>query len=224
MLGAGVVMRAQSHDALGHGYSRPARSPHSSRSEVVAPHGMVAARLNATGRARYVEQTRTPVRQGYEERADAGARTADVDGARCGRRLARAAGAVRDDGAGRRPRPGHRLRTQRILGERDHPGAVGRRGPDARAVARLGGHVSPRRPHAARRGRVPEPAARRHLRGDCPGWARRALQGRHCAPHRRLQRGERRLLHHVRLPRTEVVSVFRTTGQGVFQGLGEALG
>ena len=30
-------------DALGHGYSRPARSPHGSRSEVIAPHGMVAA-------------------------------------------------------------------------------------------------------------------------------------------------------------------------------------
>jgi gamma-glutamyltranspeptidase/glutathione hydrolase len=29
--------------ALGHGYSRPARSPHGSRSEVIAPHGMVAA-------------------------------------------------------------------------------------------------------------------------------------------------------------------------------------
>ena len=43
MLGAGVAMRAQSQAALGHGYSRPARSPHSSRSEVVAPHGMVAA-------------------------------------------------------------------------------------------------------------------------------------------------------------------------------------
>ena len=27
---------------LSHGYSRPARSPHSSRSEVIAPHGMVA--------------------------------------------------------------------------------------------------------------------------------------------------------------------------------------
>ncbi len=29
--------------AQGHGYSRPARSPHGSRSEVIAPHGMVAA-------------------------------------------------------------------------------------------------------------------------------------------------------------------------------------
>ncbi|MBD93024.1 MAG: gamma-glutamyltransferase [Acidobacteria bacterium] len=29
--------------ALGHGYSRPARSPHGSRSEVIAPYGMVAA-------------------------------------------------------------------------------------------------------------------------------------------------------------------------------------
>ena len=43
ILGADVAMRAQPQDALGHGYSRPARSPHSSRSEVVAPHGMVAA-------------------------------------------------------------------------------------------------------------------------------------------------------------------------------------
>ena len=43
MLGAGAALRAQSQDALGHGYSRPARSPHGSRSEVVAPHGMVAA-------------------------------------------------------------------------------------------------------------------------------------------------------------------------------------
>ena len=34
---------AQSNDSLGHGYSRPARSPHGSRSEVIAPHGMVAA-------------------------------------------------------------------------------------------------------------------------------------------------------------------------------------
>ncbi len=44
ILGADVAMRAQSQEgALGHGYSRPARSPHSSRSEVIAPHGMVAA-------------------------------------------------------------------------------------------------------------------------------------------------------------------------------------
>ncbi|MCY4077952.1 MAG: gamma-glutamyltransferase, partial [Acidobacteria bacterium] len=43
MLDGGAAMRAQSQDALGHGYSRPARSPHGSRSEVVAPHGMVAA-------------------------------------------------------------------------------------------------------------------------------------------------------------------------------------
>ena len=43
MLGAGVAPSAQAQDALGHGYSRPARSPHGSRSEVVAPHGMVAA-------------------------------------------------------------------------------------------------------------------------------------------------------------------------------------
>ena len=33
----------QEREALGHGYARPARSPHSSRSEVIAPHGMVAA-------------------------------------------------------------------------------------------------------------------------------------------------------------------------------------
>ena len=33
----------QERAALGHGYARPARSPHSSRSEVIAPHGMVAA-------------------------------------------------------------------------------------------------------------------------------------------------------------------------------------
>lgn len=43
MLGAGAAPPAQAQDALGHGYSRPARSPHGSRSEVVAPHGMVAA-------------------------------------------------------------------------------------------------------------------------------------------------------------------------------------
>ena len=43
MVGSDVAMRAQAQDALGHGYSRPARSPHSSRSEVIAPHGMVAA-------------------------------------------------------------------------------------------------------------------------------------------------------------------------------------
>ena len=43
MLGAGAAPPAQTQDALGHGYSRPARSPHGSRSEVVAPHGMVAA-------------------------------------------------------------------------------------------------------------------------------------------------------------------------------------
>jgi gamma-glutamyltranspeptidase/glutathione hydrolase len=30
-------------EALGHGYARPARSPHGSRSEVIAPYGMVAA-------------------------------------------------------------------------------------------------------------------------------------------------------------------------------------
>ncbi len=33
----------QERAALGHGYARPARSPHSSRSEVIAPHGVVAA-------------------------------------------------------------------------------------------------------------------------------------------------------------------------------------
>ena len=32
----------QERALLGHGYARPARSPHSSRSEVIAPHGMVA--------------------------------------------------------------------------------------------------------------------------------------------------------------------------------------
>ncbi len=34
---------AQTEQAPGHGYSRPARSRHGSRSEVIAPHGMVAA-------------------------------------------------------------------------------------------------------------------------------------------------------------------------------------
>ena len=43
ILGADGAMRAQSQEPLGHGYSRPARSPHGSRSEVIAPHGMVAA-------------------------------------------------------------------------------------------------------------------------------------------------------------------------------------
>ena len=43
ILGADAVLRAQPQEALGHGYSRPARSPHGSRSEVIAPHGMVAA-------------------------------------------------------------------------------------------------------------------------------------------------------------------------------------
>ena len=42
MFAAGSVPQAQ-ETALGHGYSRPARSPHSSRSEVIAPNGMVAA-------------------------------------------------------------------------------------------------------------------------------------------------------------------------------------
>lgn len=42
MFVAGAVPQAQ-ETVLGHGYSRPARSPHSSRSEVIAPHGMVAA-------------------------------------------------------------------------------------------------------------------------------------------------------------------------------------
>ncbi len=46
---AGTLVMAQSRNqdgngqALGHGYSRPARSPHGSRSEVIAPYGMVAA-------------------------------------------------------------------------------------------------------------------------------------------------------------------------------------
>ena len=43
MIGTHATVYAQSDDALGHGYSRPARSPHGSRSEVIAPHGMVAA-------------------------------------------------------------------------------------------------------------------------------------------------------------------------------------
>ena len=40
---AGTVAVGQEREALGHGYARPARSPHSSRSEVIAPYGMVAA-------------------------------------------------------------------------------------------------------------------------------------------------------------------------------------
>ena len=42
---AGLAQAPQSaaEPAVSHGYSRPARSPHSSRSEVIAPHGMVAA-------------------------------------------------------------------------------------------------------------------------------------------------------------------------------------
>ena len=43
MMGTDAALHAQTDDALGHGYSRPARSPHGSRSEVIAPHGMVAA-------------------------------------------------------------------------------------------------------------------------------------------------------------------------------------
>ena len=43
MIGTDAALRAQTDEALGHGYSRPARSPHGSRSEVIAPHGMVAA-------------------------------------------------------------------------------------------------------------------------------------------------------------------------------------
>ena len=43
MIGTDATVYAQTDDALGHGYSRPARSPHGSRSEVIAPHGMVAA-------------------------------------------------------------------------------------------------------------------------------------------------------------------------------------
>ena len=42
VVGSDVMPRAQ-QPALGHGYGRPARSPHGSRSEVIAPHGMVAA-------------------------------------------------------------------------------------------------------------------------------------------------------------------------------------
>ncbi len=43
MIGTDATVHAQSDEPLGHGYSRPARSPHGSRSEVIAPHGMVAA-------------------------------------------------------------------------------------------------------------------------------------------------------------------------------------
>ena len=42
MTADGPAVRAQ-QQAQGHGYGRPARSPHGSRSEVIAPHGMVAA-------------------------------------------------------------------------------------------------------------------------------------------------------------------------------------
>ena len=41
--GLGLLSAQELREALGHGYSRPARSPHSSRSEVIAPTGMVAA-------------------------------------------------------------------------------------------------------------------------------------------------------------------------------------
>lgn len=47
LVGAGIIadpfVAQEAGDSLGHGYSRPARSPHSSRSEVIAPLGMVAA-------------------------------------------------------------------------------------------------------------------------------------------------------------------------------------
>ena len=42
-LAAGGPAGQAQQQAQGHGYSRPARSPHGSRSEVIAPHGMVAA-------------------------------------------------------------------------------------------------------------------------------------------------------------------------------------
>ena len=42
-LAAGGPAAQAQQQAQGHGYSRPARSPHGSRSEVIAPHGMVAA-------------------------------------------------------------------------------------------------------------------------------------------------------------------------------------
>ncbi len=43
-IGATTAGQQRSQEqALGQGYSRPARSPHGSRSEVIAPHGMVAA-------------------------------------------------------------------------------------------------------------------------------------------------------------------------------------
>ena len=254
MLGGDAAMRAQSQDALGHGYSRPARSPHSSRSEVIAPHGMVAAsqplaaqvgidilkggrerdrrrgggqRRSRAGRAAHERGRRRSVRHplGRRDRAaprperhrpravpdqprdagqaglyaDAGQGAADVDGPGRGRRLARAAGAVRDAGARRRAGAGHRLRARRLSGERDHPAAVGRLGPRPGAVARLGGHLPARRAAAARRRGLQEPEPRRHVRGDRARRPRRVLQGRHRPPHRRLQRGERRLLHDGRL-------------------------
>ena len=40
--GAGQLPRPATEPAISQGYGRPARSPHSSRSEVIAPHGMVA--------------------------------------------------------------------------------------------------------------------------------------------------------------------------------------
>ena len=86
-------------------------------------------------------------------RAHAGQRAADVDGARRGRRLARAAGALRDDGAGRRPRAGHRLRARRLPRERDHPGTVDRRGARTGRVARLRGHLPAGRPPRRASGR-----------------------------------------------------------------------
>ena len=44
LLGPSVLLSGQESEPIqGHGYSRPARSSHGSRSEVIAPHGMVAA-------------------------------------------------------------------------------------------------------------------------------------------------------------------------------------
>ncbi len=44
LLGPSVPLSSQEPEPIqGHGYSRPARSSHGSRSEVIAPHGMVAA-------------------------------------------------------------------------------------------------------------------------------------------------------------------------------------
>ena len=88
------------------------------------------------------------------------------------------------------------IRPRRLRGERNHLEPVEGRRTAARARSRRCGHLSPRRPFAGSRRRVPQSPPRGDARADRPRRPRRFLQGTdresHCRRHGAPQRAARR--------------------------------